>query len=155
VPQLLLVAASANAALVFGLQLALGRPGLGIGQGFYVSVVLAALATGPLLGATAGAAALVLSVAGLLGHGTLAWSGVVAWPTGIRLVSYVAAGAIVGYVAARGRRLLAESLAHLESLLVLATRYAEEAAAPERDAGALSSRREGSRPPAAEPLRAR
>ena len=121
-PSLLIAAAVANCAVVFGLLVAYGRPGLGIGQGFYLSVVLASLATGPMWGGVAGACAVVVYVCGLVAGGSLAWSSVVSEPIGIRLASYVAAGSAVGYVARRGRRLLTESLRILEQLLALAGR---------------------------------
>jgi GGDEF domain-containing protein len=112
----------ANCAVVFALLVGYGRPGLGIGQGFYLSVVLAALATGPAWGAAAGASALVLYVAALLGAGSLNWDGVLSWPNAIRLASYVAAGTAVGYIARRGRRLLTDSLEVLDNVLTLAGR---------------------------------
>ena len=121
-PALLIAAAVANCAVVFGLLVAYGRPGLGVGQGFYLSVVLASLATGPIWGAVAGACAVVVYVCGLVAGGSLAWSGVISEPIGIRLASYVAAGSAVGYVARRGRRLLTESLRILEQLLAVAGR---------------------------------
>jgi GGDEF domain-containing protein len=86
-------------AAVFALVLAYGRPGLGLGQCFYVPVVLAALATGPVIGGLAGVAAIVL-----------------------RLISYVLAGATVGYFATQGRRMLADSLHVLDDLLDLSRR---------------------------------
>jgi hypothetical protein len=121
-PSLLIAAAVANCAVVFGLLVAYGRPGLGVGQGFYLSVVLASLATGPAWGAVAGVCAVVVYVCGLVLGGSLAWSGVLSEPIGIRLASYVAAGSAVGYVARRGRRLLTESLRILEQLLTVAGR---------------------------------
>jgi hypothetical protein len=121
-PRLLLLVAGANCAVVFVLLVAYGSPGLGLGQGFYLSVVLAALVSGPLGGAAAGAVAVGLYVIALLLGGELGWDGVVSEANGIRLASYVAAGAAVGYVAKRGRSLLTEALGSLETLLALAGR---------------------------------
>ena len=65
-PQRLLVASVVGFAVAFALNLAYGRPALGLGQCFYVPVVLAALATDTLVGALAGVAAIFLYEAGLL-----------------------------------------------------------------------------------------
>ena len=64
-PRILLAAAFANCVVVFVLLAAFGSVGSGIGQGFYLSIALVALATGPELGALAGFCALVLYVCGL------------------------------------------------------------------------------------------
>ena len=69
-PQRLLAASVVGFVAIFALILAYGRPGLGLGQCFYVPVVLAALATGPWVGGLAGVAAIVLYEAGLLLNGT-------------------------------------------------------------------------------------
>jgi len=108
--------------LVFGLVLAFGGPRLPVGQGFYLAVVLAALATGPLGGAGAGCVAVALFEAALLAKGSLAWRGVVSDPDAVRLASYLAVGTAVGFVSQRGRRLLNDSLHHLDALLTLAGR---------------------------------
>ncbi len=121
-PSILLVAAIANCAVVFGLVVAYGSVGSGIGQGFYLSIVLTALATGPEWGALAGVCALVVYVWGLAAGGHLPAGGIVSPPIEVRLVTYVAAGIVVGFVARRGRRLLGESLRILEELLALAGR---------------------------------
>jgi GGDEF domain-containing protein len=109
-------------AAVFALVLAYGRPGLGLGQCFYVPVVLAALATGPVIGGLAGVAAIVLYEVGLLLNGAATWSSLDAANTPIRLISYVLAGATVGYFATQGRRMLADSLHVLDDLLDLSRR---------------------------------
>jgi GGDEF domain-containing protein len=121
-PGRLAAASLAGYAAVFALVLAYGRPGLGLGQLFYVPVVLAALASGPLIGGLAGAAALTLYDAALLGNGTLPWSALDDANSPIRLVSYVLAGVTVGYFATQGRRMLAESLRVLEDVLILSRR---------------------------------
>ena len=54
IPQQLLIASAVTYGAVFALLLEYGRPGLGIGEGFFVAVILAAAATSPLLGAAAG-----------------------------------------------------------------------------------------------------
>jgi len=96
--------------------------GVGLGQGFYPSVVLAALVLGPLWGALAGFGAVVLDVSALFAHGGETWDRVFSTSDVVRLTSYVVSGAIVGYVALRGRRLLEDSLDVLENLLAFAGR---------------------------------
>jgi hypothetical protein len=121
--QRLLLASSFLYGGVFALLLAYGRPGLGLSQGFYLPVILVALATGPLAGACAGLGAVTLL--GLATHAKTgsSWSSIVLsdgmW---VRFGSYVAAGLLVGVVAAHGRRMLTESLRVLEELLALAGR---------------------------------
>jgi GGDEF domain-containing protein len=121
-PQRLLFASAVGYVAIFALILAYGRPGLGLGQCFYVPVVLAALATGPWVGGLAGVAAIVLYETGLLLNGTTDWTALHAANTPIRLVSYVLAGATVGYFAVQGRRMLADSLHVLDDLLDLSRR---------------------------------
>jgi hypothetical protein len=121
--QRLLIASSFLYGGVFALLLAYGRPGLGLSQGFYVPIILVALATGPLGGACAGLGAVTLL--GLAGHAKTgnSWLNIVLsdgmW---VRFASYVAAGLLVGFVAAHGRRMLTESLRVLDELLALAGR---------------------------------
>jgi len=122
VPERLLIASGVGFAAVFALVSAYGRPGLGLSQCFYVPVVLAALATGPYLGALAGVAAFALYELGLLLNGTVTWTSLDAANTPIRLMSYVLAGATVGYFATQGRRMLADSLYVLDDLLALTGR---------------------------------
>jgi GGDEF domain-containing protein len=121
-PERLVLASLGSYLAVFGLLLSFGRPGLGIGQGFYLPIALVALATGATWGAAAGVGAILLYEAGLLIPGHSTWSAVVAAPTGIRLASYVVAGATVGYFSRRGRAMLAASLHVLDDLLDLAKR---------------------------------
>ncbi len=121
-PRRLAAASLVGYVAVFALVLAYGRPGLGLGQLFYVPVVLAALASGPLIGGLAGVAAIVLFEAAMLLNGAVSWHDLDAASTPIRLVSYVLAGVTVGYFATQGRRMLAESLHVLEDLLILSRR---------------------------------
>jgi GGDEF domain-containing protein len=122
-PQRLLLASSFFYGGVFALLLAFGRPGLGLSQGFYVPIILAALATGALGGFFAGVGAASLLVLAAHTKTGNSWSHVIfAGGTGVRFVSYVAAGMLVGVVAAHGRRMLTESLRVLEELLALAGR---------------------------------
>jgi len=123
VQERLLLASSVAYGGVFALLLAFGRPGLGLSQGFYVPVILAALATGAAGGAIAGAGAVALLALATHHHEGIAWSSLASSSgLGVRLLSYVAAGALVGFVATRGRRMLSESLGALDDLLALAGR---------------------------------
>jgi hypothetical protein len=102
---------------------------MGIGQGFYVPVILAAAATSPTIGAAAGALALFLYELAIHERDGLAWSHFTAPGALTRLASYVAAGLVVGFLAQRGRRMLAQSLWVLEDLVELAHRRVAEAPA--------------------------
>ncbi|MGH2935462.1 MAG: hypothetical protein ACRDL2_13250 [Gaiellaceae bacterium] len=122
VPRRLEASAALVYLLVFALLVPFGRPGLGLGHGFYLAIVLVALAGGPWTGAAAGVVAGLLFVAGELLGGVTTFRHVVGAPLEIRLVSYVVAGVAVGYFAQRARRMLGESLGILEELLGLARR---------------------------------
>jgi len=119
IPQRLLIASALAYGGVFALLLAYGRSGLGIGEGFFVPVILAAAATGATEGALAGLGALFLYELGVHPHG-LGWADLDRAPVIARSVSYVAAGAVVGFLAQRSRRMLAQSLYVLEDLVELA-----------------------------------
>jgi hypothetical protein len=124
-PQRLLIASALTYGGVFALLLAFGRPGLGIGEGFFVPVILAAAATSAPEGALAGAGALFLYELAI--HDGLAWADFDTAPALTRFVSYVAAGVVVGYLAQRTRRMLAQSLFVLEDLVELAHGRVEDA----------------------------
>ena len=122
VPQRLLLASAALYVTVFALVIAIGRPGLGVGQGFYLAIVLAALATDAPTGAAAGTVALVLYETGELLAGRVSWGFVAGPDITFRLASYVLTGATVGWFATRARRMLAQSLHVLDELFALARR---------------------------------
>jgi len=120
IPQQLLIASALTYGLVFALLLEYGRPGLGLGEGFFVAVILAGAATGPVLGAVAGLGALFLYELAIHSGSGLAGSDFVHAPALTRLVSYVAAGVVTGFLARRFRLMLAQSLTVLEELADLA-----------------------------------
>jgi hypothetical protein len=120
IPQRLLIASALTYGGVFALLLAFGRPGLGIGEGFFVPVILAAAATSAPEGALAGAGALLLYELAIHRPGGLAWADFDNAPALTRFASYVAAGVVVGFLAQRSRRMLAQSLVVLEDLVELA-----------------------------------
>ena len=120
IPQQLLIASAVTYGVVFALLLEYGRPGLGIGGGFFVAVILAAAATSPALGALAGLGALFLYELAIHERTGLAWSDFDDAPALVRLASYVAAGVVTGFLARRLRLMLAQSLFALEELADLA-----------------------------------
>jgi hypothetical protein len=122
VPQLLLAASIVSYGVFFVLLSVFGQPGLGLGEGFNVPVVLAALVTGPVGGALAGLCAVALFELGLMDDGRIHAGGIFTTGTEIRLIGYVMVGLVVGYFATRGRRLLADALHMLDDLLALAGR---------------------------------
>jgi hypothetical protein len=120
VPQQLLIASAVTYGVVFALLLEYGRPGLGVGEGFFVAVILAAAATSPALGALAGVGALFLYELAIHEPAGLAWSDFGDAPALVRLSSYVAAGVVTGFLARRLRLMLAQSLSALEELADIA-----------------------------------
>jgi len=104
------------------LLLVYGRPGLGIGELFFVPIALVAVARGRRAGVVAGAAAAVLYAGALLVRSALTWSDIAGPRIAIHVVSYVAVGAIVGWFAGEARGLLADSLRMLDELLELGRR---------------------------------
>ena len=121
-PQRLLVAALAAYAAIFVVNVAYGRPGLGLGQIFYLPIVLVALASGPIAGAGAGLFAFVLYVLALVLTSQFDLDGTTETQLTIRLAMFAIAGATIGYFSARGRSMLRDSLHVLEELLLIARR---------------------------------
>lgn len=116
IPQQLLIAAALTYGAVFALLLEYGRPGLGIGEGFFVAVILAAAATGPAGGALAGLGALFLYELAIHHRTGLVVGDFAHAPALTRLVAYVSAGVVTGFLARRLRLTLAQSLTMLEEL---------------------------------------
>ena len=104
----LLLTAAGTAAAVYGAFLVYERPGLGIAHFYYLSILLAALATGPWVGALAGAGATGLYASGVVLNPAISSSEVLSVSTTIRLFTYVAVGAVTGYFAKAGRDVAAE-----------------------------------------------
>jgi hypothetical protein len=121
IPQRLLLLSAIGYAVVFALLLEYGRPGLGISQGFYVPVILAAAATSPSVGALCGVLALFLWEIAIHRHTGLVWDDFTKGPALTRLASYVAAGALAGFLALRSRRMLKESFHVLDEVIELAS----------------------------------
>ena len=121
IPQRLLLVSALAYGGVFAAVLAYGRPGLGIGQAFYVPIILAAAATSAPWGVLAGTGALFLYELGIHDRTGLAWADFGHPSSVTRLTTYIAAGALTGFLARRGRLMLAQSLYVLDDLLDIAS----------------------------------
>src|SRR5205823_8364247 len=113
----LLTAAAGSGAAIFVTFTFYEKPGLGLGHFYYVAIILAALATGPAVGAAAAGTATVLFALGVVLNPDIPPSVVLSTSTGIRFVTYMTFGIVTGYFAKRNRVLMAE-------LQLLAERYA-------------------------------
>lgn len=132
IPQRLLLSAAFAYGAVFAGILAFGRPGLGLGQAFFVPVILVAAATSPFMGGLAGAGALLLYELAIHDKaGDLAWAEFTEASALSRLATFVAVGALTGFLARRGRLMLAQSLYVLEDLVELAHERIDDAAPDE------------------------
>jgi hypothetical protein len=132
IPQRLLIASAFAYAAVFAGILAFGRPGLGLGQAFFVPIILVAAATDPFLGALAGAGALLLYELAIHDRaGNFTWVDFTHASAVSRLVTFVAVGALTGFLARRGRLMLAQSLYVLEDLVEIAHGRLEDASPEE------------------------
>jgi GGDEF domain-containing protein len=120
--RMLLTAAGLLYAVVFCLFAFLERPGLGIGHAFYLAIVLAAVAGGPLVGAFAGIFATVLYVVGIAINPAVSTSSIPTVATVIRLVAYVLVGTLIGYYSGLNRRLLVHADGLTQELLLLTRR---------------------------------
>jgi diguanylate cyclase (GGDEF)-like protein len=92
--------------IVFFAFLLLERPGLGIGHFYYLTIAMVALATGPFCGAAAGILADGLYVLGILINPTISPSEILSTSTGIRLLTFTAMGALIGWFSQNNRRLV-------------------------------------------------
>jgi diguanylate cyclase (GGDEF)-like protein len=113
------------AALVF-----VESPGLGLGHFFYIPVALVALVSGARLGALAGAAAAALYAMAIVLNPALPSFDVITISTPIRLLTFAASGALIGWYAQRNRELIArlEVLAQRDRLTGLPNMRAFEEA---------------------------
>jgi predicted signal transduction protein with EAL and GGDEF domain len=109
-------------AAVFFLFRFVERPGLGLGHIFYVAIVLVAVTGGVITGASAGILATALYAIDVYWNPRVPTGSLATVATGIRLVSYLTVGTLIGYYAARSRTLLARAEALTEELQVLARR---------------------------------
>ena len=118
----LLTAAGCLYTAVFFLFVFLEKPGLGVGHGFYVAIVLVAVAGGPLAGAFAGIFATVLYVVGIAINPDVSTSTIPTVATAIRLIVFVLVGTLIGYYSGLNRRLLVRADDLTEELRLLTQR---------------------------------
>jgi diguanylate cyclase (GGDEF)-like protein len=104
----LLVTATLTGVSVFLALAFYEKPGLGLGHFFYVAIILAALATGPAVGAGAAAVATALFAVGVVISPNIPSSEALTTSTGIRFITYLTVGVVTGYFTKRNRALLAE-----------------------------------------------
>jgi diguanylate cyclase (GGDEF)-like protein len=104
----LLISAALSGVAIFAAVAFYEQPGLGLGHFFYVSIMLAALATGPAIGAGAAVVATAMFAIGVIINPQIPPSEVLTTSTGIRFVTYATVGIATGYFAKRNRTLLAE-----------------------------------------------
>jgi len=90
----LLTAAAGSGAAIFVTFTFYEKPGLGLGHFYYVAIILAALATGPAVGAAAAGAATVLFALGVILNPDIPPSEVLSTSTGIRFVTYMTVGIV-------------------------------------------------------------
>jgi diguanylate cyclase (GGDEF)-like protein len=95
-------------AVVFVAFLVVERPGLGIAHFYYLAIALVALGLGPAWGAGAGGLATALYALGVFINHAVPSSEIFTLSTPIRLVNYVAIGALLGWFAAHYRAANAE-----------------------------------------------
>jgi diguanylate cyclase (GGDEF)-like protein len=106
--RLFVAAAGAIYASVFVAFLFLETSGLGIGHFYYLAIALVALALGPVFGAAAGGFATALYAVGVVLNDEMPIADIATVSTPIRLVNYVAVGALLGWFAAHYRAANAE-----------------------------------------------
>lgn len=120
-PRRLELTAAAGFAVVFTLLFVSG-PGFGLGQLFFLPILLVALAGDRRAGIVAGIVASILYVVAMVARAPMPMDSLLSSRVALHLVTYVAAGAIVGTFAGRARSLLGESLNMLDVLLALTRR---------------------------------
>lgn len=87
-------------------------PGLGIGHFFYIPVCLVALVTNEMLGAAAGVLATAIYTIAIEVTPRVPSATALTGTTGIRLITYVLVGALIGFYASRNRVLVARLTDH-------------------------------------------
>jgi diguanylate cyclase (GGDEF)-like protein len=102
-PRLFLLTAVCIFVAVFVAFVALEHPGLGIGHFYYLAIALVALGYGPRWGALAGMLATALYAVGTAFNHSLPTSELFTVSAPVRLVNYVAIGALLGWFATHYR----------------------------------------------------
>ena len=132
--QLLLAASGASYVVVFLAFLLYERPALGLAHFFYLSIATTAIATGPLIGALSGLGATVLYVSAVMLNPLIPSTEILTASTGIRFITFVSIGFVIGWFAGRNRLMLEELriLAERDILTGLPNTRAFEAAITKR-----------------------
>jgi diguanylate cyclase (GGDEF)-like protein len=130
----LFVSAAVFGAGVFAAFVFFESPGLGIAHFLYVAIILAAVAGGPWIGASAATIATAMYATGVLINPDIPSSEVVTMSTAIRFVTYVSVGVVTGYFANRNQTLMKELelLAERDALTGIPNTRAFERAITER-----------------------
>ena len=133
-PRVVLGAATVVYAAVFAAFALVPTDDFGIPHVFYVAIALVAVVTGPLWGAAAGAAAAALYCIGMIVHPIVPSAEILTGGTLVRLGTYSATGALIGWFARDNRRLVSELriLADRDSVTGLPNTRAFEAAIQRR-----------------------
>ena len=129
-PQQLVLAAALLSSGIFALLLVYGQ-GNGLGQWFYVPLILVGAAVGPIVGAFSGLAAAVLYEYAISGS-SLGLSDFTATSEVTRLVGYVTAAVVTGLLARRVAAMLREALEQLDRLIELSRASLEAAQRSDR-----------------------
>jgi diguanylate cyclase (GGDEF)-like protein len=110
------------------------EPGLGLGHFFYIPIALVALVTGPRVGAAAGVTGAALYAIATIANPNLPTVEVLTISTPIRLLTFAASGALIGWFASSNRELIGrlEVLAQRDRLTGLPNMRAFEAAVDRR-----------------------
>jgi len=126
--------ATASFLVVFAAFVLFEEPGLGLGHFFYIPIALVALVTGPRLGAIAGVTAAGIYAVATVLNPNLPTVEVLTVSTPIRLATFAALGALIGWFASSNRELISqlEVLAQRDRLTGLPNMRAFEAAVDRR-----------------------
>ena len=103
---LLLAGSGASFLLVTIIHVLFETPGLGLGHLFYLPIALAALASSSKLGAASGLLATGLWCVGIVANADMPSHDVLTTSTGIRALTYVSSGILIGWFASSNRDLV-------------------------------------------------
>ena len=103
---LLLAGSGASFLLVTVVHVLFETPGLGLGHLFYLPIALAALASSSKLGGASGLLATVLWCVGIVANADMPSHDVLTTSTGIRALTYVSSGILIGWFASSNRDLV-------------------------------------------------
>jgi diguanylate cyclase (GGDEF)-like protein len=104
----LLAAAAISGVGVFAAFTLVQQPRLGLAHFFYVSIILAAVAGGPSIGASAAIVATAMYATGVVVNPAIPPSEVLTAKTGVHFVTFMTVGVVTGYFANRNKVLMRE-----------------------------------------------